>query len=198
VNARDDMGWTPLALACRKGTKELVSALLNAGADTEASPRTTEDRPLHLALRAGNVGVAEVLFTHGADVTARGEQGQTPFHLATQLSNSHIVKLLLNHNPEIDALDALGRTPLSLCTDPDTTNILIGFGAAVNHADNNGWTTLHFAVASENLGMFTVLVQNGANVDARASDDGISVVERVEWVVDEDVRRGMEDVLREV
>jgi ankyrin repeat protein len=197
VNAKDDMGWTPLALACRKGTKELVSALLNAGAETEASPRNTEDRPLHLALRAGNVDVAEILLTHGADVTVRGEQGQTPLHLAAQLTNSHIIQLLLIHNPEISALDVLGRIPLSLCTNPDTANILIGFGAAVNHVDNQGWTPSHFAVESENLEMFRVLVRNEADVDARTLDDGMSVTERIEWVEDEDVRWEMEEVLRD-
>jgi ankyrin repeat protein len=205
IDARDDMGWTPLALACRKGSPELISVLLNAWANPEASPNNTFDRPLHLALRADNVEqadsaeVARVLIERGgADINARGEQGQTPLHLVAQLGDINLFQLLIDDYCEVQTLDDSGRTALHLCSHPDIASSLITHRCDPNHPDTNGWTPAHYAVASENLPVLRVLLLNGADPYARTKDDGLNVMERIEEVLDGEIKREMEEATKAI
>jgi ankyrin repeat protein len=193
IDARDDMGWTPLALACRKGSPELVSTLIDAHANFEASPNNTFDRPLHLALRAGNTAVAKVLVSRGVDITTSGDGGQTPLHLVAQLGDVKLFQMLVDHYCDVQALDDAGRTALFLCSDQDIASLLITHGCEPNHEDVHGWTPAHYAVASGNLPVLRVLLLQGVDADARTKDDGVSVIERIEDVVDKEVKRKMEE-----
>jgi ankyrin repeat protein len=194
IDARDDMGWTPLALACRHGSPELVSALLDARANFEASPNNTLDRPLHLALRAGNVAVAEVLVERGADVTISGKNGQTPLHLVAQLHDVQpLFEMLINNDADARILDDYGRTPLSLCVDQAIASLCMTHGCEPTHEDIHGWTPPHYAVASENLEVLRTLLISYVELGHRTKDDGLNVIERIEEVVDVEMKRKMEE-----
>jgi ankyrin repeat protein len=194
VDHKDGMGWTPLALSCRKAGEDVVSALIDAGADIEVSPNDTLDRPLHLALRAGNSSVAKCLISRGAHVIARGEHGQTALHLA---ADADIMQILLNRGVETNALDDAGRTPLCGCTDAGLAQLLVGRGAHVNHKSGHDWTSLHRAVASGDVEMFTILMKAGGDVGARTTDDGLDVLERIEEVEDQAMRVEFEKAVLE-
>jgi ankyrin repeat protein len=190
VNARDDMGWSPLALSCRKADPDVVEALIDAGADTQISPHNMLDRPLHLALRAGNVAVAKCLIARGADVNVKGEQGHTALHIAEDVE---VVEMLLAHGAKVRVLDNVGRTPLCECEDAGIEQLLITHGANVNHREEDGWTGLHRAVESGDIEMFNVLLKAGGDVGARTRDDGLNVIERIEEVKDRALRVALEE-----
>jgi ankyrin repeat protein len=77
----------------------------------------------------------------------------------------------------------------------EIARVLIEAGACVDSVDGKRWTAAHHAVAQGNVEMLEALVGAGADLEQRTGDDGLSVRERVEWVEDEDVKRGFLDVL---
>lgn len=80
VADRDNEGSTPLHWAARfSENPEVISALLVAGADVNAS-NERESTPLHEAARYNsNPEVALALLAAGADGSAKNLEGRTPF-----------------------------------------------------------------------------------------------------------------------
>ena len=79
VNARSEIGWTPLhRAAANNQNSEVIEVLLRAGADVNARDKNGRT-PLHGAAEGNqNPEVIEVLVRAGADVNARSETGRTP------------------------------------------------------------------------------------------------------------------------
>ena len=67
--------------------------------------------PLHYAFK-GNNSSAQVLLSHGADVSSRDDRGWTPLHVALYYGVSNGVSSLLNAGAEVNARDNAGMTPL--------------------------------------------------------------------------------------
>jgi ankyrin repeat protein len=68
------------------------------------------DRPLHVAMRRGDLVAAEVLLDNGADVNAQGDMGETPLHIAVRQRNGAAVQLLLNRGAHLELRSEFGRT----------------------------------------------------------------------------------------
>lgn len=64
INAQDELGWTPLALACRRGVIELVEMLLDNGARIDIGTGEGE-LPVQIAERCGNDDVVTLLISRG-------------------------------------------------------------------------------------------------------------------------------------
>ena len=79
------------------------------GAQTEPG-----DTPLHLAAQRGHAKVAEVLLSHGADVTARNGRKLTPLHWAAFYAKTNVTSVLLAHGANPNLEDQYQQTPLSL------------------------------------------------------------------------------------
>ena len=96
INARDKDGSTPLHCATWKGQQEVVSLLLEAGA--EVNSHNSNDHwgttPLHAAAHANQAAIAQILIDHGADVNARDMTGQTPLHHTTFHKAKAVAKVL--------------------------------------------------------------------------------------------------------
>jgi len=72
VSIRDAEASTPLHYAAWKGHAEIVTTLLDAGADIHAHNQNDHwgTTPLHAAAHGNNRAAAEVLIARGADVNA--------------------------------------------------------------------------------------------------------------------------------
>jgi ankyrin repeat protein len=198
----------PLLLAVENGHFELGVALLTAGADPNARPAGFT--PLHAMTwvrkpirgdgdppptGSGSVDSLEFvrhLVTHGADVNARLERGEsgkgrftttgsTPFVLAARTSDLPLLKLLLglgadpglanadNCTPLLAAagVGALGNGDETAGTEEEaieTIEWLLMEGADINVVDNNRETVMHGAAYQEWPMVVKVLDERGADM----------------------------------
>jgi ankyrin repeat protein len=106
------------------------------------------------------------------DIFMQGCKGYTPLHLAVASEfNGDIVRMLLRFGANINAINQGGETPLHLAVayefNDDIVRMLLRFGANINAQDNNGNTPLHIAASRGHIGVVQVLVEAGANKEAR-------------------------------
>lgn len=88
-------GFTPLQLACFFGQAEVVTFLLEQGADVHAvAQNAMAIQPLHAAVAGQFVEIVKLLLAHGAAVNARQQSGFTPLMAAQQNGNREIEELL--------------------------------------------------------------------------------------------------------
>lgn len=115
VNARDGAGRTPLHVACLRGRRSFVKALIDSGADPNAADNAKET-PLHCAARTNGAAplLKLLLGVKNINVNAVNEQSLTPLHVAVIDECREAVQLLLDARipVDLDAADAYGRTPL--------------------------------------------------------------------------------------
>ena len=53
------------------------------------------NHPIDIATMNGNVEVVKVLVQHGADLSLKGQNGQTPLHLSAWKGNAEVGEVLL-------------------------------------------------------------------------------------------------------
>ena len=93
-----DSGWTPLQSAVEEGHTTTVQALLEAGADPDASASSMSP-PLARAAREGRADILRLLVEFGADLN-REEDGWTPLRLAEFGKHEEIVAYLQSKGAE--------------------------------------------------------------------------------------------------
>lgn len=135
---------TPLHVAAGSNAHgDVISALVDAGADIEAATRHGW-RPLHHAADTNGARVTAALVAAGANTAAATERGFTPLHLAARREDPLLVVALLEGGADQDARDGTGRRPLHWATrSAAVVARLLEGGAAVDARDGQGRTPLH-------------------------------------------------------
>ena len=152
-------GHMPLHDAAIRGHPSVVTALLDRGADLEA---TTWDgvTALHLAAAGGHHAVIATLLDRGAKIYLAGERhGDTPLHRAVGSGNIDAITLLLNRGAPL-AADKYGYTPLHTAAASGHVNVaslLISRGAELTAVNDEGKTALDVAVRHKHPEMLEVL-----------------------------------------
>ncbi len=145
LEARATFGMTPLNLAVWLGHADAVQELVESGANTA--------RALQMAMFRPEERVIEVLIDGGADVNANDPAGFAPLHMAvTMLSFEGLWQSMdqehaFNSSARIEMLLAAGA-------DPDIR-------------DSEGNTALHRVVTLEEEELVELLLEHGADVNAR-------------------------------
>ncbi|KAL6831285.1 ankyrin repeat-containing domain protein [Trichoderma sp. SZMC 28015] len=148
--------------------------------------------PLHLAAMDGKADVAASLLFQGANIEAKNKYGRTPLYLAVLNGKADIAELLLDQEADIEAMEADGWTILHKMAakgNADMVNFLLNHGAKLEaKINNNGNTPVGLAIWNNQLYMAKLLLKRGANINARRSTDGATILHqvatdgRVEWV----------------
>lgn len=139
-----------LSIAARQGHANLVSTLLEAGADADAAD-SEGWTPLRASAWGGHASTVEVLLSRGAQVDASDAEGRTALRAAAWAGHEEVVRSLLSRGAQVDGQDKQGRTPLIAAAymgHADIVAALLDAGAKPDHVDCEGRTALSVAVLS--------------------------------------------------
>lgn len=131
---------------------ERVRAFIARGVDVNTLGKSSGDRPLHVAVKHGNVEALELLLAAGADPNGKNWLGVTP------------LMELAGRKAHVDSLD--GPTLAA-------AKILLARGGDPNLPAADTKTPLHRATSMKFVRMVELLVESGANVNAEATEQGI-------------------------
>ena len=162
--------------AVRRNRIQIVRILLEHGADPYSTGLYGETC-MHVAARNNYTEIARILIDWGVDVRVTDDRGRHPIHSASAsiFDTSEFVRFLLDRVKEaeyVDVRDFYEHTPLHEAASVGNTEValtLLGRGAKVNVVDKSGNTPLH--LARGNPGMWRVLIEHGADTNAKNNDD---------------------------
>jgi uncharacterized protein len=163
---------TRLIDAVKSGNSTAIASLLQKKIDvntTEADGTTA----LHWAVRNDDAPLVDRLIRAGANARAENRYGVTPIALACENGSAPVVERLLKAGVKANTTGPLGETALHVCArtgKPDAVRLLLANGALVDPIENwRGQTPLMWAAAEGNGDAMKVLIEAGADVNARSS-----------------------------
>lgn len=166
----------PLFLAATNGHIEIVDRLLRQNAQVDAG-REARSTPLHRAISGGFPDVVKLLLDYGPKLECLNSAFQTPLTLAMISEEFEIAEMLVRKGANVNVQDIESdRTPFLLAAKTGLVNIvkvMINHGANVNQiSERKEYTALIMASCAhgESLATIKLLIENGADVHARAGD----------------------------
>ncbi|OQE07149.1 hypothetical protein PENFLA_c178G03803, partial [Penicillium flavigenum] len=128
---------------------------------------------LHLAVKYDNVGLADALLQHNANINAF-YRGKTPLMRALKYSSAAVRELLLSH-PDLDiniqnqARDSALSYAIHYGSSSIVKSVLEHRAASVDIKHKHGRTALHLAVFAGRIGFVQLLLLSGS--DPNLEDD---------------------------
>ena len=175
----NEEGYSLLHIAVENEDMALIDFCLDANVNINQKTKIGE-RPLHIALSAGNVDAVKRLITAGADPSLwfiSGQEKYSLFHIAIGFGNNEIIKAILESTLlEINAVTGDGRkSALHFAAEMGNSRaigLLAAKRADLNVKDKNGDTPLHLAIRSGSLKAARALIEAGADLSL-ANNEGV-------------------------
>ena len=113
---KNHRGFSPLHLAARTSSLEVVEILLRDGNADPNAEDFDHRTPLHAAVGKSDsaFNILETLISWGSNVNAKDVYGFTPLHLAALDGLAHCVEMLIYHNADISTKSKKGPTALNV------------------------------------------------------------------------------------
>jgi len=171
VDARSDLGHSPVLIAQYHHKHDLVAVLLAAG-------------PTLDIFDAASVGrtdrVAELLDAEPSLVNAYSRDGFFPLGLAAFFGFAETVRLLLARGADVAQV---AKNPMRIQAihaavggpSREAVELVVEAGAPINAQQHKGWTALHEAVHQENLEVTRYFLAHGADPKLQ-NDEGKSAI----------------------
>jgi ankyrin repeat protein len=169
ADAANDLGVTPLSLACVNGSAGMVQRLLQSGANPNAALGNGET-PLMIAARTGTLEPVAALLAHGAKINAV-EHTQLQSALMWALADRHndVAQALIERGADIQARSKDGYTPLLFAAragNDKGVRMLLAHGAHINDAASDGANALLIATVRGHADLARSLLDEGADANA--------------------------------
>ncbi|MBA3804424.1 MAG: ankyrin repeat domain-containing protein [Acidobacteria bacterium] len=152
INLRDKgTDTTALDEAVKNGNRQMVRALLDAGAEINARNSRGQTALMILDDDASENLVWD-LVAAGAKLNLRDEDGDTALILAASWSKAEILRALLNAGGRVNAKNKEGETALMKAAaegNLESVKLLIDSGAEINRKNSSGATALKLAEGNE-------------------------------------------------
>lgn len=169
----------PVALsnAARLGDWQTVRSLLAAGSRGDGVNGADRDgtRPLHWAVRADEMEIADLLLKAGADATAQNRLGLTALNLAAANGNGAMIRMLLDHGANANQVEKSGETVLMVAARSGSADAVRAI--LERHVDPNTkepqlqLTALMIAAEGGYTDSVRVLLEYKADINARSKSD---------------------------
>ncbi len=181
IRAIDKLGQNALFKAAESGNQVLLRGLLDAGLNSMQTDCGGEI-PLSVALRCGNLSVAECLaekIQNPAAVIDR--QGENLLHKAAWGDVVSVAReLIQTHHFDIESRDEAGHTALHIAAYQGSNRMLkfliTEAGADINAIDEEGRTPLFSGAYDCNLRTLKFLCESGADLSVK-DKKGITVLQ---------------------
>ena len=167
----NELGETPLFIACRTGNVNVVQYLHRAGSDIQ---RASDEglTPLHIAVYKGHLSVVKYLAEIAkADIDfAEFNKGLTPLSIACATGRLDVAKYLIRRGASFEAREISGCTPLVIasgCGHLHIVQYLASIGADISSTNNEGYTALFAAAGAGHMEIVCFLLSLGAEVDQK-------------------------------
>jgi len=175
VDGASDAGLAPLHAAAIWGHRDVAELLLSKGADVNARDGNGMT-PLHFAANGDHRNLSAVLVEKGAAVDAKARNGWTPLHVAALWGHASVARILLAHGADVNARGEDAASPLrgsastSRCH-KDVPGLLMKKGGSGDAKFPNGMTPLDAAALNDQKELALLLIEKGADVNAKARKD---------------------------
>lgn len=167
-----------ISLIIKEGNLEELKSYIKNGADIN---ETYDDKSLlHFAIdncENNYVEIIEFLINNGADINScQSYLKETPLHriCARVKPKIDIVQLLLDRGAKVNAENISGKTPVFYCNfsySVELLNLLVKYGADINHTDKYKNTILHDDFSNYSTGNFEeflkVLISLGFDINSK-------------------------------
>ncbi len=160
----EEFDSTALAQAVASGNREIVTILLNAGADVNVKNKHGRTALMYAADRT-SAEIIRDLINAGAKIELRDQGGWTALHHAVSYVNTETLQALIDAGAAIDARDEDEHTALMIAASKDAgehVSVLLKSGATVNLRDKDGKTALALALEDDNAEAVKILKTYGA------------------------------------
>lgn len=174
---------TPVLAAISQGHTGIVRQLMMADGQPGAGPGEQQS-PLHDAAYNGGTERVRVLLSAGVGVNQQDRHFRTPLYMAVKGGHPEIVRLLIERGAQVNTY-GIPTPPPPLHTavvenKVEEVRLLIQGGADVNLPERRGgWASAALAATYGYAGMLEVVLEAGADVNARTDTDSTPLLEAV-------------------
>lgn len=197
IHGKDLKMTTALYRAVTAEQTDVVTFLLDSGAEINAGNGFSKRTALMSAVETDNTAMVQLLLERGADVNQGDRKENTPLTLAVDASKGELAAILLNQGADPDHAGKSTVTPLITSLNNDNlplASLLLEAGADPDLVvDEMGVAPIHVAFNKQNQAMMELLLNHGADLEQTFAGSTVlmnAVTQGNTALVDELLERG--------
>ena len=182
-------GLTPFMRACQDGEEDLARTILlhdlsQVNERTKGYGIWPNRTALMFASGAGNLRIADLLLSYGAEINAQDDLGFTSLMAAAEGGHDGMIGFLHSRGGDVSCIDETGKRALSYAVESGNTNavaLLLSYGMDINEPKPRDLSIpLWIAISRSNTEMLEFLLSHGADPSWRSSfgEDASGYAER--------------------